>query len=178
VENQLGKSLEKEKFMTPKHYFREAQSKVRESLRASPAVLAAVMAAALLAPAQDANAYEFEHLGKTIGDAVGSAMNNGKPTWGNPNAQAANEVSRVIFGRMGRNMDSAEREEKRQAAEDARIIEQARRDALYEAARRKESERLGIPYGDLQRRGVSNASQFAPRSDSQSYLDRQPHVWR
>lgn len=167
--------------MSALEQFRQAQSKMRDALRASPALCVAIMAVAMASAPEQAKAYEFEYIGKAVGNAVGASINGNKAIWADPGAQAITEISRTLFGRVGRSIDNEEREAKRKEAEEAQIVEQARRDVLYEAARRKEAERLGIPYGELSQRGVANTGYFTQyqslNRNNQAYLDRQPSVF-
>ena len=139
--------------MSAKQYFEAAQQKMRASLAVAPRSLAALVIAASAVPAQ---AGDYEYMARTIGNAIGSGSSGGN-VWSNPTTRAVTVVTETLMGRLGRSMDEVDQEKRRQSEEDARIVEQARRDALYEAARRRELERQGIPYQEISNRGASAA---------------------
>lgn len=141
--------------MSSAEHFKRASAKMRESLARSPRALAAVVIAAGIAPASVAGDYEY--MARTIGSAIGSGS-NGSVFSSNPTSRAVTVVTETLMGRFGRSMDEADNAKRRQEEEDARIAEQARRDAIYEVHRRRELERQGVPYEQINARGASSAA--------------------
>lgn len=138
---------------------------VREQLRANlwrTGALVAIAVAAGMAPdAARAWGMNYESAGRTIGSELGRAAGGGAIF--SPEARVASVVGEMAGQMLGRSIDSVGQQAKQAQEAERMAIEQARRDAAYEAERKRLDPTWtpgATPYSEVAQRSAASEARW------------------